>query len=97
MVAHPGLAATNLQLTTAKTGGMDVEGEFMHNAQSAEDGATGIIRACLDKQAKSGDFFGPKGWTGFPERLEPEAELIFQENIATFWQGCESAVGKVEF
>ena len=97
MVAHPGLAATNLQLTTAKTGGMDVEGEFMHNAQSAEDGATGIIRACLDKQAKSGDFFGPKGWTGFPERLEPEAELIFKENIGNFWQGCESAVGKVEF
>lgn len=97
MAAHPGLAATNLQLTTAKTGGMDVDGAFMQNAQSAEDGATGIIRASMDKDAKSGDFFGPKGWTGFPERLEPEAELLSQKNIDTFWSGCEVAVGKIEF
>ncbi|MGK0367231.1 MAG: NAD(P)-dependent dehydrogenase (short-subunit alcohol dehydrogenase family) [Thermoproteota archaeon] len=96
MVAHPGLAKTNLQITTAKAGGMDADSEFMSNSQSAEDGATGIIRAAMDIEAKSGDFFGPKEWVGFPERLEPELELISQHNIDVFWKGCEAAVGRVK-
>lgn len=97
LVAHPGLAATQLQITTAKTGGMDADSALMNNAQSAEDGATGIIRAMMDPAAQSGDFFGPQRWTGFPEKLTPEADLISAENQAIYWQGCEAAVGKVEF
>lgn len=69
----------------------------MENAQSAEDGATGIIRASMDKNAKNGDFFGPETWRGFPINLTPEADLITKENIAVFWQCCEKAIGKVEF
>ncbi len=97
LVAHPGLALTSLAATTAKSGGMDAASPFMKNAQSAEDGATGIIRACMDKFSKSGDFYGPKEWVGFPESLVPEENLITQENIDIFWQGCERAVGKIEF
>lgn len=41
---------------------MDEKSELMNNAQSAEDGATG-------------DFFGPKIWVGFPEKLTPEAAV----------------------
>ncbi|MFT5583853.1 MAG: NAD(P)-dependent dehydrogenase (short-subunit alcohol dehydrogenase family) [Cognaticolwellia sp.] len=44
LIAHPGLAATSLQVTTAGSGGMDIESDFMKQAQSAEDGALGILR-----------------------------------------------------
>ena len=33
LLAHPGLAATNLQVSTAKTGGMDANSPFMSDAQ----------------------------------------------------------------
>lgn len=94
LLAHPGLAKTNLQVTTAATGGMDESSEFMNQAQSAEDGATGIIRAAMDPAAKSGDFYGPSaGWKGFPESLPPEDLLLDEQNIQVNWQGCEKAVG----
>lgn len=94
LVAHPGLARTQLQVTTEKAGGMDASSSFMQQAQSEEDGATGIIRACMDSQAASGDFYGPPKWTGFPGLLEPEADLISEENLRTNWEGCEAAVGE---
>lgn len=93
LLAHPGLASTNLQVTTAAAGGMDAGGEFMKQAQSAEDGATGILRACLDPEAVAGDFFGPQQWTGFPDRLPAEDLLKDAENLRINWQGCEAAVG----
>ncbi|CAE8667298.1 unnamed protein product [Polarella glacialis] len=64
LVAHPGLAATNLQVTSATDGGMgqSFSNFLMGNlAQSGEDGSTGLIRCCCDPEAKSGDFFGPTG------------------------------------
>ncbi len=97
LVAHPGLSKTNLQVTTEKSGGMDAESEFMKQAQSAEDGATGILRAIMDKDANPGDFFGPKQWTGFPDKLEPEKDLLTQDNFNVFWDGCENEIGNVEF
>lgn len=93
VVAHPGLARTQLQVTTEKSGGMDASSDFMKQAQSQEDGATGIIRGCMDPSAKSGDFFGPERWTGFPKRLPPEEDLVTAANIQTNWEGCEAAVG----
>ncbi len=93
MLAHPGLAATQLQVTTADDGGMDAESEFMKQAQSQEDGALGIIRCCMDPAAKSGEFFGPEGWTGYPVSLPPEELLTDPENIRVNWEGCEAAVG----
>ncbi len=95
-IAHPGLATTGLQLKTASTGGMDVNSDLMNNAQSAEDGALGIIRACADPTAESGDFFGPQGWTGPAQKLEPEALLFDPKNIRINWEGCEAAVGAFE-
>ena len=73
---------------------MEKDSELMNNAQSQEDGATGIIRGCMDPEATSGDFYGPKGWTGFPEKLEPEPALYSEANITTNWSGCEAAVGE---
>ncbi len=93
LLAHPGLAATSLQVTTAETGGMDLSSGFMSQAQSAEDGATGILRACADPAAKSGDFYGPERWTGFPDKITPEPELSDADNLRVHWEGCEAAVG----
>lgn len=97
MIAHPGLASTSLATTTAETGGMSLEGDFMSQAQSAEDGALGIIRACADPEAQSGDFYGPEGWTGFPAKLPPEDALLDADNIRINWLGCEAAVGTFDF
>jgi NAD(P)-dependent dehydrogenase (short-subunit alcohol dehydrogenase family) len=97
LLAHPGLARTQLQLTTAEDGGMDGKSVLMNQAQSAEDGATGIIRACMDKNAKSGDFYGPvAGWKGYPELLTPEDLLLDESNLRVNWEGCEKAVGEFE-
>jgi len=95
LLAHPGLALTNLQVTTAKDGGMDGNSAFMSQAQSAEDGATGIIRAAIDPEAKSGNFYGPiEGWKGFPDLLTPEDFLYNDLNVNINWDGCEKAVGE---
>ncbi|MGF1469166.1 MAG: SDR family NAD(P)-dependent oxidoreductase [Sandaracinaceae bacterium] len=94
LLAHPGLAATSLQATTAETGGMDASSELMQQAQSAEDGALGILRGCADPSAESGDFYGPAEWTGFPDKLEPEPALSDPENVRVNWEGCEAAVGR---
>ncbi len=61
LVAHPGLATTNLQDTTVSDGGMGswFTGLFMKTGQSQEDGAIGIIKCMADPNAKSGDFIGP--------------------------------------
>ncbi|MFK8044255.1 MAG: SDR family NAD(P)-dependent oxidoreductase [Crocinitomicaceae bacterium] len=98
LLAHPGLSRTNLQVTTSEDGGMDADSDFMNQAQSAEDGATGIIRAAMDPQAKPGNFYGPvAGWTGYPDLIEPENILKEESNINTYWEGCEKAIGKFEF
>lgn len=98
LLAHPGLARTNLQVTTAADGGMDGNAEFMAMAQSAEDGAAGIIRAAMDPNVNPGDFFGPsgQGWKGFPGLLTPESILLDESNIRINWAGCEKAVGRFD-
>ncbi len=97
LLAHPGLAATNLQLTTSLDGGMDINADFMQEAQTPEDGATGIIRCTMDETAKPGDFFGPAtGWSGYPDSLTPEDSLSDESNVKTNWEGCEKAVGTFE-
>lgn len=94
LVAHPGLAQTNLQVTTAIEGGMEPNSPLMSRAQSTEDGATGIIRCAMCQNAKAGDFYGPtEGWSGYPELLTPEDYLYGEANIKTNWEGCEEAVG----
>jgi len=98
LLAHPGLAQTNLQVTSAVSGGMDDKAEFMNQAQSAEDGATGIIRATMDKKAELGNFYGPTaGWSGYPDLLSPEDLLSDDSNIQINWDGCEKAVGLFKF
>ena len=66
----------------------------MNQAQSAEDGACGIIRAAMDPKAQAGNFYGPiTGWSGYPDLVSPEELLLDESNINVNWEGCEKAVG----
>ena len=92
-----GAVPASVQVTgvTAADGGMEGNSDLMKQAQTAEDGATGIIRASMDKEAKSGDFYGPAaGWKGYPDLLPPEDLLLDESNIQINWEGCEKAVGE---
>ena len=61
LIAHPGLAMTDLQDTTILDGGMGafMTGKMMGGGQTMEDGAIGIIKCIGDSDAMSGDFYGP--------------------------------------
>lgn len=65
--AHPGYSATSLQgKGAAMVGGSKMDGLFMRwgnalMAQTAASGALPTLRAALDPEAKSGDYFGPSG------------------------------------
>lgn len=105
LLAHPGLADTALTDKPSSSGGMfsgDTLKSFVSTGQTAEDGACGILRAAMDPNAQSGDFFGPvgegeDGWKkGFPERLVPEPSLYSETNMNVMWKGCEGAVGTFE-
>mmetsp|Transcript_9308 Transcript_9308/g.23689 ORF Transcript_9308/g.23689 Transcript_9308/m.23689 type:complete len:303 (+) Transcript_9308:65-973(+) len=56
--AAPGLAATNLQVTTHSDGGMD-DTWLMRFSQSAEDGTMPLLTCCLAPQVENGDFWEP--------------------------------------
>lgn len=95
VVAHPGLASTNLQVTSAQDGGMGERFStlLMGNAsQSTEDGTMGILRGCCDPEAKSGDFFGPKGMTGLAV-LEPDEKLADADSREMLWQKSVEVTG----
>jgi len=105
LLAHPGLADTALTDKPANSGGMisgDTLKSFVSTGQTAEDGAAGILRAAMDPNAQSGDFFGPSGegpdgWKkGFPNRIVPEPSLYSEANMNVTWKGCEAAVGTFE-
>lgn len=59
--AHPGLASTQLQITTAQKDGMGWGMWIMRMSQSCEDGAMPIVASCFDKTTENGTFWGPKG------------------------------------
>mmetsp|Transcript_4188 Transcript_4188/g.5240 ORF Transcript_4188/g.5240 Transcript_4188/m.5240 type:complete len:356 (-) Transcript_4188:42-1109(-) len=73
LVAHPGVAATELSAGTVKAGGAEDMGKapkwvgrLMVNmmGQSEEDATVGILRQACDPAAQSGEFYGPLGKGG---------------------------------
>ena len=61
LVAHPGWANTELQVTTNKAGGMGSWGSVIAKfvSQSEEDGTLGILSCAVLPEAKCGEFYGP--------------------------------------
>eukprot|EP00911_Craspedida_sp_UC1_P001345 UC1_evm1s1013 len=65
--------------------------------QPAEDGAMGIIRACADPHAASGDFYGPgrRGKIGAAKALKRETthQIMSSQARSTVWGASCEAVG----
>jgi NAD(P)-dependent dehydrogenase (short-subunit alcohol dehydrogenase family) len=98
LVAHPGLANTNLQRTSVEEGGMGraFTRWFMKMSQSMEDGAMGLISCMCLPDAQSGQFYGP-GKVGTKGRAVPFDLEPYYDNDATrdlLWHKSEEAIGK---
>ena len=99
LVAHPGLANTNLQVTSVEEGGMGrlFTKMFMRFSQSQEDGAMGLIACMCLPEAKSGQFYGPgKGIMAMKGEakafaLEPQYDNEDTRNM--IWEKSNAAVG----
>ena len=100
LVAHPGVADTELQVTSVRDGGMlaSVTAPFMRLAQSMEDGAMGILSCLCLPGVPSGTFYGPgHSFFAFSGPARPFALEPFYDNPATrelLWSKSCEAVGR---
>lgn len=95
--AHPGLASTQLQITTAQKDGMGWGMWIMRMSQSCEDGAMPIVASCFDKTTENGTFWGPKGvLTGKAVKIDYEAGSKNKESAKVLWEASEEAFGKFD-
>ena len=100
LVAHPGWANTELQVTTDKQGGMTMGASFLAKfiSQSPEDGTLGILNCAVLPEAKSGEFWGPgSGMMASKGEAKPFALETQYDNPATremIWSKSCAAIGK---
>lgn len=97
LVAHPGVAATQLQVRSVADGGMTGGLAGMVVSQSAEDGTLGILVCCCDPKVENGGFYGPLG-AGMkgPAKLlppKPEEKLADEASRDMLWEASEQATG----
>jgi len=92
--AAPGLAATNLQVTTHLDGGMAATW-IMSMSQSAEDGTMPLLQCCIGT-AHSGEFIEPsKGMWGVPAVVaKRSAKEIDPAATKLIWEMSEKACGE---
>ena len=90
----PGYAATNLQVTTHKDGGLNAAWLSWILAQSVEDGTMPLLKAMLDDRVESGAFMEPKSmiW-GLPVVKELKGGCVSEANGKLLWEESEKAVG----
>lgn len=100
LVAHPGLANTELQNTTSNAGGMGGWSTSLMMkwfAQSSEDGALGILSCACLPEAKSGEFYGPgSGMMAAKGEAKPfalEARYDNESTRALLWDKSCAAIG----
>ena len=100
LVAHPGWANTELQVTTGKNGGMaswtSLIARFV--SQSEEDGTMGILACAALPEAKSGEFYGPgSGMMASKGKVKPfalEPQYDNPEIRSMIWKKSCEAIGK---
>eukprot|EP00931_Biecheleriopsis_adriatica_P067050 TRINITY_DN41257_c0_g1_i1.p1 TRINITY_DN41257_c0_g1~~TRINITY_DN41257_c0_g1_i1.p1 ORF type:complete len:335 (+),score=77.19 TRINITY_DN41257_c0_g1_i1:59-1063(+) len=95
LVVAPGLAATNLQVTTAADGGM-AETWIMRWSQSGEDGTMPLLTAVAAQNVESGDFYEPEGtmrMAGLPKKFELSSSCTKPESCSQLWAESEKACG----
>ena len=98
MVAHPGLAESDLQSTTVEDGGM---GSFftkylMKFGQSERDGTLGLLRCIADPRINSGSIVGPglKGARGKAKSFPLESSYDNPEVKSILWTKSCEAIGE---
>jgi len=94
--AAPGLASTNLQVTSAKTGGMSRGMWIMRFAQSGEDGTMPLAAACFDPATENGSFWEPAAKNrlkGEPKMYDLEPEIHDEDSKSMLWEQSEEATG----
>jgi NAD(P)-dependent dehydrogenase (short-subunit alcohol dehydrogenase family) len=98
LVAHPGLAHTNLQPTTVQLGGAGGQARFWawyarRFGMAPAQAAMPQLRAATDPRARGGDFYGPRFTTfGPPVRL-PVLRRGNPAAIRTLWEVSERETG----
>ena len=100
LVAHPGWANTELQVTTHKAGGMgswaSIFARFV--SQTEEDGTLGILSCAVLPDAASGMFYGPgMGMMASKGEAKPyplEKQYDNPQTIALIWEKSCQAIGK---
>ena len=94
--AAPGLATTQLQVTTAGDNGMGSGAWFMRFGQSAEDGTMPLLHACLGEGVASGEFYEPT-LMGNMKGPHGKVKLGSMEKdpaaMKTLWEASEKACG----
>jgi NAD(P)-dependent dehydrogenase (short-subunit alcohol dehydrogenase family) len=99
LLAHPGFSLTGL--SERRPGINDLgrprrlrDGALSFVAQGKEAGAWPTVRAALDPEAVSGQFFGPtRSLTGEPIVVAPVVSSASEEFGAAFWSLAEEATG----
>jgi NAD(P)-dependent dehydrogenase (short-subunit alcohol dehydrogenase family) len=99
LIAHPGLANTDLQaVSVQQTGGGTSQRFFELLARrigmSPADGALSQLRAAADPAAKGGEFYGPLfGNSGPPVRKPIVRTVGMHKAIAALWEVSERETG----
>lgn len=98
LLAHPGISQTNLALETQRQGAGGSSGNLIMNltttrGMSAADGALPQIRAALDPNASSGQFYAPRfGKSGAPV-TRPFLRPGLTKAIEKLWKLSEQETG----
>jgi NAD(P)-dependent dehydrogenase (short-subunit alcohol dehydrogenase family) len=101
VAAHPGYAATNLQLAGPQMEGSTLNAGLMRLgnrlfAQSAAMGALPELYAATAPEVRGGEYFGPAGLTGmrgYPARCHSNARSYDRELAGRLWSISEELTG----
>lgn len=98
LIAHPGMAHTDLQPTTVRLGGAGKSAQFWawyasRFGMSPANAALPQLRAATDPRARSGEFYGPRFTTFGPAVRLPVLRRGNSEAIWTLWQVSEQQTG----
>lgn len=99
LVAHPGIAHTDLQKRTVREGGGGAQGPFWERyaerrGMPPERGALSQLRAATDPRAQGGSLYGPRwGITGAPTRRPLLTRRGMDSAIDDLWTTSEALTG----
>ena len=105
LAVHPGIARTAIGESRhgqVRTSVLDHLADFgfwiamRFMSQPQEQGALPILLAAAGSDARSGEFYGPKGFgemSGLPVRVQPSAPACDPATRERLWQACERLTG----